>query len=39
MLNPEVTCQADDIGPKLIRDLQSVVATMLLAPGAPLSRE
>src|SRR6476620_4035278 len=36
MLDPEITCQADNIRPELIRDLQSVVATFLPAPGTSL---
>ena len=37
MLDPEITCQADNIRPELIRDLQSVVATFLPALGTSLS--
>src|SRR6478752_3810429 len=36
MLDPEITCQADNIRPELIRDLQSVVATFLPAPRTSL---
>jgi hypothetical protein len=37
MLDLEITCQADNIGPELVGDLQTVFATLLLALGAALS--
>jgi hypothetical protein len=37
MLDAEITCQGDNIRPEFIRDLQSIVETLLPALGTSLS--